>query len=194
MAIQVRRGDQIDLSETGAEIEDMIVGLGWDAVGGQAVEFDLDASIFMLGKNNRVRSPRDMIFYNQMKSECGSVQLSKDNRTGVGDGDDEFLTVNLATIPEDVQKLAIAVSIYDGESRQQNFGMVESAFARLANNSTQTEICRYELAEACSNETAFVFGELLRTGSEGWAFKAIGRGFSGELRFLCDLFGVQVDD
>jgi len=65
------------------------VGLGWDATDNNEDEMDLDAAIFMLGSDNRVRSSKDLIFYNQMESECGSVKLAGDNRTGVGDGDEQ---------------------------------------------------------------------------------------------------------
>lgn len=194
LGLSVVRGDQIDLADADPDLDDLRVGLGWDAVGGQAIEFDLDAAIFMLGPGNRVRSSKDIVFYNQMRSECGSVALSKDNRTGVGDGDDEYLTVNLSRIPPDVQKLAITVTIYEAESRQQNFSMVESSYVRLVNMATQREIARYVMAEESSNETAFVFGEIFRKEDDTWGFRALGRGFGGELRFLCDLFGVQVDD
>ncbi len=193
MVVKVNRGEQIDIIQADPELTDLRVGLGWDAVDNGDAEMDLDAAIFMLGSDNRVRSSRDLIFYNQMESECGSIKLGGDNRTGVGDGDDEFLEVNLSQIPEDVQKLAITVSIYEADERKQNFGMVESSFVRLANSLTQTEFAKYELAERCNMETAFVFGEIIRTDA-GWSFRALGRGFTGELRFLCDLFGVQVDD
>ncbi|MBV6633377.1 MAG: TerD family protein [Alphaproteobacteria bacterium] len=194
MVVSVSRGDQIDLADADPELNDLLVGLGWDASDEKGQEIDLDASIFMLGPGNRVRSSADIIFYNQMESECGSITLSQDNRTGVGDGDDEFLNVNLSMIPEDVQKLAIAVSIYEAEEREQNFGMVSASFVRLVNTQTNKEIARYDLREESSTETAFVFGEILRSGENKWSFRALGRGFSGELRFLCDLFGVTVED
>ena len=194
MVSQIGRGETVNLKMADPELNDLRIGLGWDAVEGGEIEMDLDASIFMLGADNRCRSPKDMIFYNQMESECGSVVLCGDNRTGQGEGDDEYLEVNLSKIPEDVVKLAITVSIYEADERKQSFGQVESSFVRLANNQSQREIAKYVLSEECFKETAFVFGEIFRSDEDSWSFRALGRGFTGELRFLCDLFGVQVDD
>ncbi|MEO0392766.1 MAG: TerD family protein [Pseudomonadota bacterium] len=194
MVSVIERGEKVDLKMADPELNDLRVGLGWDAVGGDEVDMDLDAAIFMLGADNRVRSSKDLVFYNQMESECGSVVLCGDNRTGQGEGDDEYLEVNLSKIPLDVVKLAITVSIYEADERHQNFGMVESSFVRLANNQSQREIAKYVLSEECHNETAFVFGEIIRVDEDNWSFRALGRGFSGELRYLCDVFGVQVDD
>ena len=36
----------------------------------------------------------------------------------------------LQTVPAEVQKIAIAVTIHEAEQRQQNFGQVNNAFVR----------------------------------------------------------------
>ncbi len=47
---------------------------------------------------------------------------------------------------------------------------------RVYNNDNGTEIARFDLSEDASTETAMVFGELYRHGTE-WKFKAVGQGF-----------------
>ena len=98
-----------------------MVGLGWDARATDGTDFDLDASAFLLSENGKVRGEHDFIFYNQTRSPEGSVEHTGDNRTGAGDGDDEAVRINLAQVPADVQKIAITVTIHEGESPWSKF-------------------------------------------------------------------------
>ena len=82
--------------------------------------------------------------------------------TGEGDGDDESLKVQLPQIPNDVEKVSFTVTINDAEQRRQNFGMIRNAFIRVVNSDNNEEICRYDLTEDFSIETALIFGELYR--------------------------------
>ena len=114
-----------------------------------------------------------------------------DNRTGEGEGDDEQIKLTLQTLPADVEKIAFCVTIYDGEDRRQNFGMVSNAFVRIENDADGRELLRYDLSEEMSMETAAIFGELYRYQGE-WKFRAVGQGFSGGLEALVKNFGVQL--
>src|SRR5699024_2407906 len=107
-------------------------------------DFDLDASVFLLGVNGKVRKDQDFIFYNNLQSEDGSVTHTGDNRTGDSDGDDEQIKVNLSLIPSDVDKISFVVTIHDAESRHQNFGQVQNAYVRLLNEETNEEILKYD--------------------------------------------------
>jgi tellurium resistance protein TerD len=114
-----------------------------------------------------------------------------DNLTGAGDGDDEQVQINLSKIPANVEKVAFTVTIYEPEARRQNFGQVSNAFIRIVDESTNTELIRYDLGEDFSIETAVVVGELYRNNGE-WKFNAIGSGFQGGLAAICSHFGIQV--
>jgi tellurium resistance protein TerD len=155
------------------------------------VDFDLDASIFMVTESGRVRTDNDFIFYSQLRSSCGSVEHTGDNRTGVGDGDDEALKIKLDQVPVAITRLVVAVTIHDAQVRKQNFGMVRNAFIRLVNSETNVEVIRFDLSEDSSTETAMIFGEVYRYGSE-WKFKAVGQGYAGGLRALAIQHGVDV--
>lgn len=152
--------------------------------------FDLDASCFLLNAEGKVRGDSDFIFYNKLKSDCGSVEHLGDNLTGAGEGDDEVITVNLDKVPAEIQKLAFTVTIHEADTRRQNFGMVSSAFIRVVNKEGNKEIARFDLSEDASTNTAMVFGEVYRHGGE-WKFKAIGQGFDGGLGPLARNFGVN---
>ena len=191
MSISLSKGANISLSKEAPGLSKIQVGLGWDTRSTDGQDFDLDASCFLLAAGDKVRSDADFIFYNQLKSSDGSVEHTGDNLTGEGEGDDEMIKVDLSRVPADVQKVSVAVTIHDAESRRQNFGMVTNAFIRVVNEANGSEITRYDLSEDASTETAMIFGELYRHGEE-WKFKAVGQGFAGGLGPLARNFGVSV--
>ena len=191
MAISLNKGGNLSLSKTDPSLNQVLIGLGWDARATDGADFDLDASAFLLAANDKVRGETDFIFYNQTRSPEGSVEHTGDNRTGEGDGDDEAVKINLAKVPADVQKIAITVTIHDAESRCQNFGQVQNAFIRVVNDQTNVEIVRFDLNEDYSTETAMIFGELYRHNGE-WKFRAVGQGYNGGLRAMCGQYGINI--
>ncbi len=191
MAISLQKGGNVNLSKTDPNLREVLVGLGWDTRTSDGVDFDLDASLFMVQASGKVRSDADFIFYNQLKSSCGSVEHTGDNRTGAGDGDDEAMKITLAAVPAAITRLVIAVTIHDAAVRKQNFGMVQAAFIRIVNQETGTEIVRFDLSEDYSTETAMVFAEIYRHNEE-WKFKAVGQGYAGGLAPLAIQHGVDV--
>ncbi|KNC15327.1 TerD family protein [Pantoea sp. BIGb0393] len=191
MAVSLVKGGNVSLTKEAPTMNVAMAGLGWDARVTDGQDFDLDASVFMVGDDGKVLSDSGFIFFNNKLSACGSVEHQGDNRTGAGDGDDEQVKITLSQVPADVKKLVFAVTIYDAEARKQNFGMVSNSFMRIFNNDNGAEIARFDLSEDASTETAMVFGELYRNGTE-WKFKAVGQGFAGGLAALASQHGVSV--
>lgn len=191
MALSLQKGGNLSLSKTDPSLTKILVGLGWDERTTDGSSFDLDASAFLLTAGDKVRNDSDFIFYNQLKSPDGSVEHTGDNRTGQGDGDDESVKVDLSKVPAEITKIAFTVTIHDAEARRQNFGQVSNAFIRVVNDLTGAEIVRYDLAEDYSTETAMIFGELYRHNSE-WKFRAVGQGYAGGLKAMCDRFGINI--
>ena len=190
MAISLQKGGNVNLSKEEPGLKKIVVGLGWDPRATDGAEFDLDGSAFMVKADGKVRADSDFIFYNNLKSTDGSVLHMGDNRSGVGEGDDERLTIDLTKVPNDIDRIAISVTIHEAESRRQNFGQVQHAFIRCLNAEGEREIARFDLSEESSTETAMVFGEVYRTGAE-WKFRAVGQGFKGGLGPLARSFGVN---
>ncbi|WP_025119058.1 MULTISPECIES: TerD family protein [unclassified Serratia (in: enterobacteria)] len=191
MAVSLVKGGNVSLTKEAPTMNIAMAGLGWDARVTDGQGFDLDASVFMVGDDGKVLGDSSFIFFNNKKSACGSVEHQGDNRTGEGDGDDEQVKIELSKIPAEVKKLVFAVTIYDAEARKQNFGMVSNSYMRIYNNDNGTEIARFDLSEDASTETAMVFGELYRHGTE-WKFKAVGQGFAGGLSALASQHGVNI--
>ncbi len=191
MAVSLSKGGNVSLSKEAPGLKSVLIGLGWDTRSTDGQDFDLDASAFLLGENSRVHQDRDFIFYNNLVSPDGSVEHTGDNRTGVGEGDDEALKINLDKVPAQVVRIAVAVTIHDADLRKQNFGMVNNAFIRVVNLEDNREIARFDLSEDMSTETAMIFGEVYRHGGD-WKFKAVGQGYAGGLGPLAKNFGVNV--
>lgn len=191
MGVSLSKGGNVSLTKEAPGLSRILVGLGWDVRATDGADFDLDASAFVTGANGKIRSDGDFIFYNNLRSTDGSIEHTGDNLTGVGEGDDESLKINLGQVPADVAKIVFAVTIHDAETRRQSFGMVSNAFVRVVNQDDNKEIARYDLSEDASTETAMIFAEIYRNGAE-WKFKAVGQGFAGGLSPLARSFGVSI--
>lgn len=190
MAISLQKGGNVNLSKEAPGLKKIIIGLGWEPRATDGSAFDLDGSGFLLKTDGKVRSDADFIFYNNLKSACGSIMHGGDNKTGGGEGDDERVTIELDKVPADLDRITLAVTIHEADERKQNFGMVGKAYIRCLNAEGEKEIARYDLSEDGSTETAMIFGEVYRAGAE-WKFKAIGQGFKGGLGPLARSFGVN---
>ena len=193
MPVSLQKGQKVSLTKDNPGLKKVVVGLGWDVnafdTGG---DFDLDAAAFLLNDTGRVGSSSDFVFYGNLSHPSGSVVHQGDNLTGVGDGDDEQIKIDLSKVPDNITKIAFTVTIYEPEQRKQNFGQVNNAFIRIYNEENGEEMLRYDLGEDFSIETAAVFGELYKSFCE-WKFNAIGSGFQGGLAALCANFGVDVE-
>ena len=193
MPVNLQKGQKVSLTKGNPGLKNVIVGLGWDVNQfDTGADFDLDAAAFLLSDSGKAASSDDFVFYGNLKHASGSVQHMGDNLTGVGDGDDEQIRIDLSLVPASITKIACTVTIYEAEARRQNFGQVNNAFIRIYKEDTGEELLRYDLGEDFSIETAAVFGELYKHGEE-WKFNAIGSGFQGGLAALCANFGVEVE-
>ncbi len=193
MPVCLQKGQKVSITKGNPGLSKVVVGLGWDVnqfdTGG---DFDLDAAAFLLTDNGKVSKSEDFVFFGNLTHPSGSVQHMGDNLTGAGEGDDEQIKIDLSAVPANITKIAFTVTIYEAEARRQNFGQVNNAFIRIYNETNGEELLRYDLGEDFSIETAAVFGELYKNGSE-WKFNAIGSGYQGGLAALCANYGVDVE-
>jgi tellurium resistance protein TerD len=191
-SLSLSKGSNLSLTKADPGLTRAMVGLGWDPRTTAGEAFDLDASALLVTARGKVRSNDDFIFYNQLSAADGSVVHQGDNRTGVGEGDDEQILIDLSKVAADIEKVVIVVSIDQAEARRQNFGMVRGAFCRVVNDETGDEVVRYDLTEDAASETCMIFSEIYRHGSE-WKFRAVGQGYATGLRGVATDFGIVLD-
>ncbi len=191
MGVSLTKGGNVSLTKQAPDLKAVLVGLGWDLRTTTGDDFDLDASAILCNEQGSVVSDRDFVFFNNLTSSNGAVQHTGDNLTGEGEGDDEVIKVDLTSVPVEVAKIVFPVSIYEGDTRNQSFGQVRNAFIRIVDQAGGAELARYDLSEDASTETAMVFGELYRSGSE-WKFRAVGQGYASGLKGIATDFGVHL--
>ena len=177
MSINLSKGQKISLSKDGGSLTRVKMGLGWDPVAAPAAKkglfkraaaekaIDLDASAVLLdGQKNVV----DTVWFKQLRSKDGSVVHTGDNLTGAGDGDDESILVDLASIPASVETLAFTVNSFSS----QGFGEVANAFCRIVDETSGAEFARFDLG-AQGPHSALVMAKVYRHNGE-WKMAALG--------------------
>lgn len=193
MPINLSKGQKVSLTKDNPGLQRVVVGLGWDVNQfDTGTAFDLDAAAFLLTDFGKVQNSSDFVFYGNLEHTSGSVRHMGDNRTGAGECDDEQIMVDLSLVPSNITKIAFTATIYEAELRRQNFGQINNAYIRIYDEVTGQELLRYDLGEDFSIETAVVFGEIYKNGTE-WKFNAIGSGYQGGLAALCAGYGVEVE-
>ncbi|WP_067461866.1 TerD family protein [Actinomadura macra] len=191
MGVSLSKGGNVSLTKQAPGLTAVTVGLGWDVRTTTGTDFDLDASALVLDASGKIITDKHFVFFNNLRTPDGGVEHTGDNTTGAGEGDDEQIKVNFGALPATAERVAFAVSIYDADGRGQNFGQIRNAYIRVLNQGDNSEMARYDLSEDASMETAMVFGELYRSGTE-WKFRAVGQGYASGLAGIATDFGVNL--
>lgn len=184
----LKKGQKTNLAGAGgAPLTSISVRLGWDLINESC---DLDTSAFMLGADGKVIGDSWFVFYGCLQSPDGSI-LHHGDSDGSSTGDDEVIDINLNQVSLNVAKIAFVVTINEALTNGQNFSMVQNAYVRVVDNSTGSELVRFQLSEYYSNVCSMVVGELYRHNGQ-WKFNAVGNGLAQDLEGLCMTYGVNV--
>ena len=181
MSVNLQKGQKVNLrKEDGGALRRVMVGLGWDEVkqkrgffAPKPQDIDCDASVFVC-VGGHLMGTDDIVYFGNLTHKSSCIRHMGDNLTGAGDGDDEQIMVDLASMPSQYDKLVVVVNIYQAAQGKQHFGMIENAFIRIVDADTNQEMCKYNLSENYDGMTAMIFGELYRYNNE-WKFNAIGQ-------------------
>lgn len=179
--INLKKGENINLSKVAPGLSRLRVGLGWNTnkyTGGHP--FDLDVSAFVCKLVNdapKLISESYFVFYNNKSTPEGAIIHNGDNRTGAGSGDDETMNIDLMKLPAEAADISIIVSIYEPNERGQNFGQVSGAYVKLYNEDTGEVLAQFNLTDDFSRETSLQFASIYRDSNGEFRFKAIGAGY-----------------
>lgn len=179
------KGQKLDLTKDNPNVDQIHIGLGWD-LSGQPI--DLDTQVFLLNEEDKLLSPKHLIYYHQQQSLDGAVRHLGDHQVGGGHRDNEIIIMQLSRVSPDIQKIVVTATIHDAHERTHHFGQVTNAYLRLSDQITQQEICTFQLTEDYSFCTSIICAELTRVENE-WKITATGQGTTLDLNDLCRIYG-----
>ena len=192
------KGDRFKIAKSEG-LSKIKVVLDWQS------DADLDASTFLCGDEGVILDDAGFVFYNSENREKpfdravfgnkrkwmaetrpmssdGAVLGSIDDRDG---GQGEQIDVDLDKVDPKVCEIVFVVSIHD---EGKTFGDVEGASISVVNAENEEELCRYELAETFTEETALSVAKLVVNEDGDWEFEAVGVGHVGGLETLIDIY------
>jgi stress response protein SCP2 len=202
----LNKGQTFNLSKESG-LSKIRVELGWKSGA------DLDACAFLLGSDGTIQNNADFVFYNSENREQpfdrqkflnkknwraktrpmsadGSVLGSLDDLGDEDEGEDasEEMSVDLNKVDPSVTEIVVCVTIYNGDTQGITFGSVRNPYISIINEENNEELCRYNLNENFSQETAVVAGSLLCDENGDWNFQATGQGYMGGMQGLIDIY------
>jgi tellurium resistance protein TerZ len=188
----IKKGQSIELKKKdGTGLTSVAIGLGWgrrEVSGGFLAKLfsgdgsvDLDASCISYDGS---KNPVDAIWFGNLRSRDGSITHTGDDLTGGGTANEpnEVINVDLHTVPGHISSIVFVVNSYSGET----FSGIPSAFCNVVDNTTRTEIARYNLNTDGRDYKGFIIAKVSRQGS-AWSFSAIGESCSGRQRTVDDI-------
>jgi stress response protein SCP2 len=180
--LQLLKGQKVDITK-GNGVSDLTMVLEWST---DHSGIGVDVAAFLLSGRNRCERDEDFIFYGNPVSMDGTVSHSGEGKS------EESLSISLARVPEQYARIAVTLTIYEGEQRNQRMKELSGLGLRLIDRKSGGELYRFDYGTDLSEETAVVVGELYRHQGE-WKFSAVGSGFNGGLAALCANYGLEVE-
>jgi len=184
--INLQKKQPINLAKAAPSLTNIKVGLSWDQVQINGQSPDCDVSVFLLGENGKIPNEQFFVFYNNLVSGDGSVKHNGDNRSGVGEGDDETIDITLQSISQNIAQIVFTISINNSNAGF-NFSTVSNASIRVYNSANNQIICQYKLSDSFPNSDTLNIGRCYRSGNE-WEFEAMGQDYTGGLEAALTIF------
>lgn len=181
--VRIAKGDKVPLNVTQQARHRILVGLGWDPneniglmdniqekLGLKHNHHDLDLSCYIYGAEKRYIS-HVSTEDGRETDQTGKIYHSGDNVEGVGDGDDEQISVELKDLDEAIQAIVFKASIKSG----QTFDQVTDPEIRLADGYSDHNFLHLSLLhQPGNNSSAFAFVCLYRNAEGQWMVCHIG--------------------
>lgn len=155
--MQLSKGQKADITK-GREAHEISIQLRWNT---QHSGVGVDAAAFLLSDQNRCERDEDFIFYGNPVSREGGVAHSAEGENGAS------LSISLSKIPQHYARIAVTLTIYEGEQRNQRMKDLSGLQLTLTDRRTGEELYRFEYGADLSEETAVVAGELYRHQGSG---------------------------
>mgnify|MGYP004561967211 CR=1 FL=1 len=173
---RLSQGERADISEyISSEIEVRLsyVGLNDDV--------EIDGYAFMLDDSGKVMSDSDLIFFGNDKSDDGAVRT--DTLSGF-----PSIYIELDKVDMKYSKVDVCFSAY-GDNDYLNFQQVKSPVIQII--CSKKELYHLDLTNLSKEKCLVGIEFYLNKGI--WKLKAVGAGYNGKLKSLCESFGVEIE-
>lgn len=175
------KGEQAPLNHTKKSRERIFVGLSWDARQDKVKMLDR-----LIKKDSQHDLDVNCYIYNSQKEfidfvgaeaqdsmdESGKIYHSGDDMTGIGDGDDEFISAELAELPDNIHGIVFLMEVRSSHT----FAEVEAPYCRLADGMTNENLLECHInSEEAANTNAFIMCSIYRSDNSptGWMLNNI---------------------
>lgn len=185
---EMKRGANVALTREIPGLRGLVVGVSWNAGAERVLDENLVLAGLLCGRDGRVRSDSDFVFFNQIASTDLSV-AQVEHALGP---DKEQLEIDLASVPPDVERIVVALYINDNPTQRRTLGQLRSCVVRVLDRADNRELVRSEeLSRAFTSETAVTLGEVYRHDG-GWKFKVLGQGYASGIAGIAADYGLAM--
>ena len=139
---------------------------------------EIDPYVFLLENGDKASGDEGLIFFGNASSRNGEVKYF---------AEDGHVEVDLSKVPPQIQKIALAYSIYDGNAAK-NFHSVGSPRVSLRAGS---ERVTFTIDGLIVESTVIAMEFYLYKGE--WKISAVGAGYRDGLAKMCNRYGIEVE-
>ncbi len=164
----LEKGNSINLdiaSKNQSDEKQFYFGAGWDNPNGPV---DLDIVCVLL-TNGKLSNQKNLIYFGNRIAP--GVQLSEDNTTGEGEGDDESIVISTASLDDNIDNIVIGLAAYAGA----DFSNAPNPHFRACDGGVEesVQIADVKAGAGISGDTVLVAFKLEKT-LEGWVLTNVG--------------------
>jgi tellurite resistance protein TerA len=172
--IQMIKGQKVKLQDL-TESKNLNVGFSFQS----SPNTSINLLCFGLDLSDKLSNNRNVIFKNQNKSQCGSIQL-----IGSEKSENYLFQINLNTLDSKIYKLAFVVA----STEQSVFSQIQNTILRISQENK--ELANYKIAsDDLKNAKAILLFEIYL--KDIWRISAVGNGYNLGLNAILNMYGAD---
>ena len=182
------KGANVALTREVPGLKGVVVGVDWDAGAERFLHDSLTLLTVLCGSDRKAISQHHVVHFNQMVS----ADLSTGQVEQAMGGDDEQVEVDLAGVPDEIQRIVFVLYVNEGGGGRRTLGQLKRLVVRVLDlDSGNSLVSTDDLVPGLGGETALSLIELYRHSGE-WKLRVLGAGYSDGLKGVARDFGVSL--
>lgn len=177
-----RKGSLVSSPNKG--VEKVEVAVRWDPSPSESSPHDLDIIAATYTADDPHGEPAYIVHFDS-RSPDGTIDLSRDSRTGLGLGYDEVMTLELGRLASSYARVVVGVAVQQHSGRR-TFGDIARTGVRIREG--YVELAEHDFS-GVSGATAATVAEFTRNGTGAWEFREHLRGFDADPESFTRLMG-----